>query len=123
MSNILLYHSTKLLFQLCQHFFLLFLHTKIPKDNSPPLAFFLFFYIQHFPLSTFLTKFIYLFIILSWAPPFSFLCMVIFTTFDFHILLLTINQPFLAIQVHKEHNNFSTCMFETKVLNHSLGSG
>jgi hypothetical protein len=123
MSKILLCHSTKLLSQLCQPLFLLFLHTKIPKDNSLPLAFFLFFYLRHFPLCTFFTKFIYLFTILSWAPPFSSVCMVIFTTFDCHILLLMINQAFLAIQVHEERNNSSTCMFETKVLNPSLGSG
>ncbi len=121
MSKILLCHSTKLLSQLCQPFFFFFLHTKIPKDNSLELAFFLFFYLRHFPLCTFLTKFIYLFTILSWAPPFNSLCMVIFTTFDCHIVFLTINQAFLAIQVHEEHNNSSTCMSKTKVLKPFLG--
>jgi len=120
-SKILLRHSTNLLSQLCQPFFLLFLYTKILKNNSLPWPFFLFFYLQHFPLCTFLTKFIYLFIILSRVSPFSSLCMVIFTTFDYHILFLTINQAFLAIQVHEEHNNSSICMSKTKVLKPFLG--
>lgn len=120
-SKILLRHSTKLLSQLCQPFFLLFLHTKILKDNSLPSPFFLFFYLQHFHLCIFLTIFIYLFTILSRVPLFSSLCMVIFTTFDYHTLFLTINRAFLAIQVYEEHNNSSTCMSKTKVLKPFLG--
>lgn len=120
-SNILFRHSTKLLSQLCQPFFLLFLHTKILKDNSLPSPFFLFFSLQHFPSCTFLNKFIYLFTILSRVPPFSSLCMVIFTRFDCYILFLTINRAFLAIQMHDEHNNSSTCMSKTKVLKPFLG--
>jgi hypothetical protein len=75
-----------------------------------------------FPCALFLlNSFIYL--QYSHGTTFSSLCMVIFTTFDCHILFLTINQAFLAIQVHEKHNNSITCMFETKVLNPSLGNG